>query len=185
MTVNKATIDLIKEFEGFRSSAYRDPVGVITIGYGTTGRAGVGIDPKMGMIITEAEAEYYLQKAVDKFAAAITPAITAAINENEFGAYVSLAYNIGPGAFKRSSSLRHFNSGDKGRAAANILLWNKAGGRVLNGLVRRRKREQALFLAPVAKRPPVIPDFAQAEANAPSFWAAIFAAFKTLFRKGA
>ena len=151
MKVNKAALDLIKEFEGFRSKAYRDAVGVWTIGYGTTAMAGVGIEPKAGMSITEAEAEYYLQKGVDKFAAQIEKHIAAPINENEFGAFVSLAYNIGPGAFSKSSSLRHFNEGNKARAAQNILLWNKAGGKVLKGLVRRREAEKRLFETPVTK----------------------------------
>jgi len=153
MKVNKAALDLIKEFEGLRLEAYRDSVGVWTIGYGTTARAGVGIKPQRGMVITEAEASHYLEKGVSKFADSIRPAITAPINENEFGAFVSLAYNIGPSAFKRSSSLRHFNNGDKARAAQNILLWNKAGGKVLRGLVRRREAEKALFETPVKPAP--------------------------------
>jgi lysozyme len=87
---------------------------------------------------------------VDKFAATIRPKITAPINDNEFGAFVSLAYNIGPGAFMKSSALRHFNAGDKAKAADAILLFNKAGGRVLQGLVNRRKDERVLFLTPVS-----------------------------------
>lgn len=148
MKVNSEAIALIKKWEGFSPKTYFDSVGVPTIGYGTTARAGVGIDPKAGMTITEEEAEWYLQKAVDKFADQIRPHITAPINDNEFGAFVSLAYNIGPGAFKKSSALRHFNAGDKERAAKSILLWNKAGGKVLKGLVRRREAEKALFETP-------------------------------------
>lgn len=178
MSVNKAALDLIKEFEGFRAEAYRDPVGIWTIGYGTTDAAGVGISPKAGRVITEAEAEWYLQKTVDKFAAQITPAITAPINENEFGAFVSLAYNIGPGAFRKSSALRHFNAGDKAKAADSILLFNKAGGKVLRGLVRRREAERALFLTPVepAKEP-------AKEPASGGIWAAILAAIMSIFRR--
>ena len=135
--INKAALDLIKEFEGFRAEAYRDPVGIWTIGYGTTAMAGVGIDPKPGMRISEADATEYLMRAVEKFAAQIRPKITARINDNEFGAFVSLAYNIGPKNFARSSALRKFNAGDREGAADAMLLWNKAGGRVLPGLVRR------------------------------------------------
>lgn len=171
MKVNQATIDLIKEFEGFRAKAYRDAVGVLTIGYGTTARAGVGINPKPGMEITEAEAEWYLQRTVQKFADQIRPAIIAPINENEFGAFVSLAYNIGPYAFKRSSALRHFNAGDKERAARSILLFNKAGGRVLKGLVRRREAERKLFLTPTP----------EPEAPTSSGLAALFNAISKLF----
>lgn len=149
MKVNQATIDLIKKWEGFRAEAYRDPVGIWTIGYGTTARAGVGIEPRAGMKITEAEAERYLRKSVEKFADAIRPHITAPINENQFGAFVSLAYNIGPGAFIESTALRRFNDGDIPGAAEAMKWWNKAGGRVLRGLVNRREDEVRLFMTPV------------------------------------
>lgn len=150
MTINKAGIDLIKKWEGFRAETYRCSAGVLTIGYGTTKAAGVGIDPQPGMRISEPKAEEYLRITVDKFAAAIRPAITAPINDNEFAAFVSLAYNIGPGAFRKSSALRHFNQGNKAKAADAILMWNRAGGKVLKGLQNRRAEERALFLAPVA-----------------------------------
>lgn len=149
MKINQATIDLVKEFEGFRAKAYKCPAGVWTIGYGTTASAGVGITPKEGMTITEAEAERYLRAALDKFADQIAPLITAPTNENEFGAFLSVAYNIGPGAFKKSSALRLFNAGDKDGAAKALLLWNKAGGKVLKGLTRRREAERKLFLTPI------------------------------------
>lgn len=151
MTVNARTIDLIKQFEGLRLAAYLDAADppVWTIGYGTTAAAGVGIEPKAGMYITQAEAEMYLRRGVEKFAAQIAPMITRPINENEFGAFVSLAYNIGPSAFARSSALRHFNAGDKAAAADAILMWNRAAGVVLKGLVRRRAAERDLFLTPV------------------------------------
>jgi lysozyme len=148
MNDNQATVDLIKEFEGFRANAYRDAVGIWTIGYGTTAMAGVGIKPAMGMTISQSDAEAYLCATLNKFAVQIAPAITAPINENEFGAFVSLAYNIGPGAFKKSSALREFNAGNKKKAADAILLWNKAGGKVLRGLTRRREAERKLFLTP-------------------------------------
>lgn len=146
MTINAAGLTLIKSFEGFRADAYLDPVGVPTIGYGTTSAAGVGITVKLGMRITEAQAQAYLAAALDKFAAHIRPLIKVPINENEWAAFLSLAYNIGPGAFGKSSALRKFNQLDRAGAADAILLWNKAGGRVLKGLMRRREAERALFL---------------------------------------
>ena len=170
--INRATIDLIKEFEGLRLHTYTDAAGVLTIGYGTTAAAGVGIVPVPGMTITEAEAEYYLEQAVQKFADQIDNMISAPINSNQFGAFVSLAYNIGPGAFSRSSALRHFNEGDKAKAADAILLWNKAGGKVLRGLQRRRAAERALFLRPTPVTNP---------STAPSFWADLFKALLALF----
>lgn len=142
-------VDIIKRFERFEAETYLDAVGVPTIGYGTTAAAGVGIVPVPGMTISEVQAEKYLRRAVEKFARKIDPLITAPINENERSAFLSLAYNIGPGAFARSSALRHFNAGDKAKSADAILLWNKAGGKVLNGLKRRRWAERALFLTPM------------------------------------
>lgn len=147
--INQATVNLIKEFEGFRARAYKCPAGVWTIGYGTTAAAFVGLDPKEGMKITEAEAEKYLHTALHKFSSAIAESIRKPINDNEFGAFLSLAYNIGSGAFKKSSALRYFNAGDKAKAADAILLWNKAGGKTLSGLTRRRAAERALFLTPI------------------------------------
>lgn len=164
--LNNATIDLVKRFEGLRTTAYRDSAGVWTIGYGTTARAGVGIDPVEGMTITEAEAEYYLQKGLEKFSVEITGAITRPINENEFGAFVSLAYNIGTHAFKRSTALRKFNEGDKRGAANAMLMWRRAGGRVLDGLVRRREAERTLFLTPVRADAPA--QDIQPDRNSPS-----------------
>jgi lysozyme len=149
MNINQATIDMVKEFEGFKAEAYKCPAGVWTIGYGTTAAADVGIMPSKGMTISKSYAEKYLHAALAKFADQIAPSITPPINENEFGAFVSLAYNIGPGSFKKSSALRSFNAGDKEGAAKAILLWNKAGGKVLNGLTRRREAERKLFLTPV------------------------------------
>ena len=155
MKINQDTIDLVKRFEGLRTRAYVDSAGVWTIGYGTTARAGLGITPRHGMTITDAEAEYYLEKGLRKFAKQIEPYFTREPNENQFGAFLSLAYNIGPSAFKRSSALRHFNSGDDAKAAKAIKLWNKAGGKKMVGLVRRRAAEVELFNKPVRVIEPV------------------------------
>jgi GH24 family phage-related lysozyme (muramidase) len=146
--INAEALALIKRWEGFRADAYQDAVGVWTIGYGTTARAGVGIDPKPGMRITEAQATGYLLKAIDKFATAIKPGMKRTPTSNQYGAMLSLAYNIGPTAFLGSTVLRRFNSGDLANAANAFLMWNKAGGRILQGLVNRRHDERALFLKP-------------------------------------
>ncbi len=108
----------------------------------------MGISPKAGVKISKEQAEVYLLKALDKFATQIEAGITAPINENEFGAFLSLAYNIGPGAFLKSTALRKFNKGDKAGAAEAIKLFNKDNGKVVRGLVRRREAEVALFLTP-------------------------------------
>jgi lysozyme len=151
--INAAGISLIKNFEGCKLKAYQDSAGVWTIGWGTTGRAGLGIEPAEGMTITQEEADYWLEKGVNKFADEIAPLITAPINANEMAAFTSLAYNIGTTNFAKSSALRHFNAGNKMAAAESMQLWNMAGGKVLNGLVRRRSAEVTLFLTPVPPEP--------------------------------
>lgn len=154
MQVTQLAVDLIKGFEGLSLGAYRDMVGVWTIGYGTTAMAGVGITPAKGMTITKAEAERYLRRALDKFAASIGSNIRAIMNDNEAAALLSLAYNIGPGNFLSSSALRYFNAGQKDLCANSILKWNKVtqGGVLVfsQGLMNRREKEREVFLRAVA-----------------------------------
>ena len=157
--INQATLDLVKRWEGFKPEAYICPAGKWTIGWGITAEAGIGVTPVRGMRVTREEAERHLKLALDKFGAEIRPAITAPINENEFGAFLSLAFNIGSPKFRSSSALRHFNAGDKTKAAAAIKLWNKAKNpktgklETLQGLVNRREDEVKLFWTPVDSRP--------------------------------
>jgi lysozyme len=147
MNINQDGLDLVKRFEGLRLTSYKDPVGIWTIGYGTTTRAGVGVTVGPNMTITEEQAEGYLRKALDKFALRISGGFTRTPTSNQFSAMLSLAYNIGPGAFLKSTCLKRFNAGDIDGAAEALTWFNKAGGKVLNGLVRRRAAERELFLA--------------------------------------
>ncbi len=161
--VNQAAIDLIKEFEGFRANAYRDSVGVWTIGYGHTSRAG---EPKVkpGMRITRAEGERILKKDVAMFAADVERALgndADKLNDNQFGAIVSFAYNVGIGNLKKSSVLKAIRRGDLDAVPAKLKLWNKAGGKVLKGLVRRRKAEGELFMRPATVERPAATDSGQ------------------------
>lgn len=151
-TLNEASISLIKSFEGWRANAYRDSVGVWTIGYGHTSMAG---PPKVtsNLKITKAEGEDMLQHDLQKYAKAVDDAITVSLTPNQFGALVSFCYNVGPGNFRKSSVLRYTNAGNFKGVPARLLLWNKAGGRVLNGLTRRRKAEGKLFLKSVNHKP--------------------------------
>lgn len=146
MIVNQRTIDLIKRWEGCKLTAYQDVAGIWTIGYGTTVNAGVGVEPHEGMKITQEQADELLHKTLDKFAPAVFSRITVPVTANEFGACLSLAYNIGLGAFAKSTVLREINAGDKSAAAGAFHMWNKAGGRVVKGLMARRDAEVELFL---------------------------------------
>jgi lysozyme len=146
--LNKASLDLIKRWEGCKLKAYKCSAGVWTVGYGLTTNAGL-IEVGPDTVITQEEADWYLEKTVEKFLAEIRPSITAPINENEIGAFTSLAYNIGPTAFRKSSALRHFNAGNKSKVPNAMRMWRKAGGKVVKGLVNRRESEVDLFLTPV------------------------------------
>ena len=179
MNIPKQAIEIVKRWEGLKLKAYKDVAGIVTIGYGTTAAAGVGITPRLGMTITQSESEWYLERALSKFGAKIRPKITAPINDNEWAAFLSLAYNIGPTGFARSSALRHFNAGNKAKAAASILFWNKAGGKVVKGLVNRRADEQALFLTPQATTTTKTPSTPPAA----GIWAAIIAFIAALTGK--
>ena len=146
MKINKATIDLVRRFEGLELEAYRDPVGVVTIGYGYTNKAGFGPGVQMGNVWTEKQANDMLIEGLERFGQEILPMMTRRPTANQFGAMLSLAYNIGSGAFGRSTCLRRFNAGDIEGAAEALTWFNKAGGKVLRGLVRRRTAEMELFL---------------------------------------
>lgn len=147
MNINQETVDLVKIYEGLRLKSYRDPVGVWTIGYGTTTNAGIGVSVGAGMTITEEKAQEYLRKALEKFSDDIIPLFKVKPTDNQFGAMLSLSYNIGPSAFARSTCLKRFNAGDIDGAAEALTWFNKAGGKVLRGLVRRRAAERELFLS--------------------------------------
>lgn len=148
--INCAGLALIKAFEGLRLAAYRCPAGVWTIGYGHTGP-----DVKPGQRITAAEAEALLRGDLDRFESGVERALNGVVTtENQFAAMVSLAYNIGLGGFGRSAVLRLHKAGKFTLAANALLLWVKAGGRSLPGLVRRRTAERALYLTPDKGRTP-------------------------------
>lgn len=137
---NRNGLLLIKSFEGLRLRAYRDAVGIWTIGFGTTR----GVRP--GMTISEDQAIAFLQEDLSRFEKAINDSVKVAINDNQFSALSSFTYNVGPGAFRSSTMLRKLNAGDIHGAADEFPRWNKAGGRPLAGLTRRRNAERLLFL---------------------------------------
>ena len=137
---NRNGLQLIKAFEGLRLQAYKDPVGIWTVGYGTTRNA------RPGMTISEAEAEAFLQADLVRFEQAINDALQVPVNDNQFSALSCFTYNVGPGAFRSSTLLRMLNQQDVYGAADQFPRWNKAGGRPLAGLTRRRQAERLLFL---------------------------------------
>lgn len=144
MKTSKPGRDLIDQFEANKLVAYKDCVGIWTIGRGHTAAAGAPI-PVAGMRITPQESDEIFIRDLEKFEAGVSRAIKRPMTQPQFDAFVSLAFNIGVGAFSKSSVVSRFNRGDVNGAAAAFLMWNKAGGRELAGLTRRRKAEMKLF----------------------------------------
>ncbi len=147
MQINRAGLDLLKSFEGWRSEAYQDVTGIWTIGYGHTSRAGA---PEVypGMTITREEGDAILLTDLERFSEAIGPHIKVTLNANQYSALLSFAYNVGPANFKKSSVLAYVNQKRFAEVPGRLALWTKAGGKVLRGLSRRRAAEGGLFLRP-------------------------------------
>lgn len=145
MHVSPSGVDLICNFEGLRLKAYDDGVGVWTIGYGTT-KYPNGIRVKKGDTCTLEQAKSYMQHDLKKFEQTVNSAVNVPINQNQFDALVSLAYNIGSTAFKNSTLVKRLNEGNYKAAANQFDVWVNAGGKRMQGLVNRRAAEKALFL---------------------------------------
>lgn len=148
MKTSEVGLNIIKKWEGLRLSAYPDPAThgePYTIGYGHTSRAG---PPKVtpGMRISNSEASDILKDDLKKFEDAVSKLLKRTPTQSQFDAMVSLTFNIGEGNFKNSTVLRKFNAGDIEGAAEAFMLFVKAGGKVMQGLVNRRSDERALFL---------------------------------------
>ena len=143
--LTQENVDLIKQFEGKRLTAYQDSVGIWTIGYGHT--KGV----YEGMKITEKGASQFLIEDLAVATACVNRVIKRPMNDQEFGAFVSLTHNIGVGAFAGSTAARMFNKGDKDGARQGILMWNKItvrGKKIESmGLANRRSIEALYFEA--------------------------------------
>jgi lysozyme len=136
---------MIEGFEGNRLVAYKDSAGVLTISVGHTSAAGAPI-VRPGMRITAGESEQIFANDLRKFERGVEQNVKVPLLPCEFDSLVSLAFNIGLGAFKSSTLLRDLNRGDKRRAADRFLDWNRAGGKVVRGLEKRRAVERAHFL---------------------------------------
>jgi lysozyme len=155
MNLSERGLDLIKGFEGYHTKlpngdciAYRCPANVLTIGYGCT--KGV----REGMIWTEAQAKAALAKEIATHESAVMRLVSVDLNQNQFDALVSFAYNVGNGALEKSTLLKKLNAGDYPGAQAEFMKWNKAAGKVLRGLSIRRAKEAALFAERVEEDEP-------------------------------
>lgn len=187
MKVTDEGLALIRRFEGFRSKAYRDVVGVWTIGYGHTSMAG---PPEVtpGLRITREEGAAILARDVETFANGVRDSVTVPLTDAQFSALASFAYNVGLGAFRRSSVLKAVNARDFAAVPRRLNLWVKAGGRTLAGLVRRRAAEGALFASDEAPSPEtgplaqVEPAAAKPSRRSKTLWSALAATIAALLQ---
>lgn len=141
-STNTDGVKIITTYEGLSLKSYLCPAGVWTIGYGHTD----GV--KRGDTITREQAESMLLDDLVLFEQAVRNGLEIEVNENQFSALVAFVYNVGAGAYEKSTLLRKINAGDFVGASKEFARWNKAGGRVLPGLVKRRQAEMELFLKP-------------------------------------
>ena len=146
MSVSNKGVDLICEFEGKRLAAYDDGVGVWTIGFGTI-KYPNGVRVKKGDTCTLDQAKEYMRHDLIEFEHTVNSSVKVPLNQNQFDALVSLAYNIGSNAFKSSTLVKKLNAGDYQGAADQFNVWINAGGKRMQGLVNRRDREKLLFLS--------------------------------------
>lgn len=140
MKTSQKGIDLIKQFEGCRLSAYKCPAGVWTIGYGHT----YGV--KAGQKISQKQADEFLKEDLKSFEAAVNKYVKVSLTQNQFDALVSFSFNVGSEALRTSTLLRLLNQGKYEEAAEQFDRWVFVSFKKLDGLVRRRKAEKELFL---------------------------------------
>ena len=145
MQTSDKGIALIKQFEGCKLTAYQDSVGVWTIGYGWT-KPVDGKPIRAGMTIKQETAERLLKTGLVSYENDVSRLVKVDLTQGQFDALVSFTYNLGARSLSTSTLLRKLNAGDYAGAADEFLHWNKAGGKVLNGLTRRREAERDLFL---------------------------------------
>ena len=146
MSVSNKGVDLICEFEGEQLIAYDDGVGVWTIGFGTI-KYPNGVRVKKGDTCTLDQAKEYMRHDLIEFEHTVNSSVKVPLNQNQFDALVSLAYNIGSNAFKSSTLVKKLDTGDYQGAADQFNVWVNAGGKRMQGLVSRRDREKLLFLS--------------------------------------
>ena len=139
MKTSDVGIELIKEFEGCKQVAYQDSVGVWTIGYGHTK------DVYEGQLSIKKTCERFLAEDIAEFEDYVEAIVEVSLSQNQFDALVAWTFNLGPGNLLKSTMLRKLNEGDYDAVPDEMRRWNKAGGEVLNGLVRRRDAEANLF----------------------------------------
>jgi lysozyme len=147
--VNDATMNLIKQYEGFVPSPGPDPVGLPTVGYGHKCQQPNCAEVPYPIPLSRDSAHALLRDDLSRFTKCVSNSVSdsVSLNDNQFGTLTSFAYNVGCGAFKSSTLLHRISAGEDPNVVAHDELkkWNKAGGRELKGLTDRRAAEDKLF----------------------------------------
>ena len=139
MKISLEGLSLIKKFEGCKLEAYKCSAGVWTIGYGHT----TGV--KEGDVCTQEEAEKLLRGDIFKFEEYVQDSVKVDLDQSQFDALVAWTFNLGPGNLRSSTMLKKLNNGEYESVPFEMRRWNKAGGKTLDGLIRRRQAESLLF----------------------------------------
>lgn len=148
MKTSKKGIELIKKYEGFRSEPYRDAVGVPTIGYGATYYPNGNKVKMTDRPITEPQATELLKVMLKSYENSVKMLVTSELNQNQFDALVSFVYNLGAGNLSKSTLLKKINTNPNDESIkTEFKRWNRAGGKILNGLTRRRNEEADLYFS--------------------------------------
>ncbi len=147
MRLDKQGYDLIKQFEGCKLTAYQDSVGVWTIGYGSTYYENMQ-KVKKGDKVSQQRANEIFEFVANRFARNVDDIITSQPSQNQFNAVVSLAYNIGLGNFQKSTLLKKLNRNPNDKTIKDeFMKWINAGGKPLQGLINRRKKEAGIYFS--------------------------------------
>ena len=133
--------DFIKSFEGWSATPYLCTGSVPTIGWGTT--KGITMNTPA---ITKEEGDRLFDRDLIQFENAVMDLVEVPLNQNQFDALVSFTYNCGISALQKSTLLKKLNAGDYGGVSVEFAKWNKSGGKITKGLVRRRTAERELWL---------------------------------------
>jgi lysozyme len=141
--INDDGLKLIKQWEGLRTTAYRDTGGVLTIGYGHTSDATYPV--KLGMVVTEAKAEEMLRYDLSEAEETVERLVKVPLNDNQFATLVSFVFNLGEPQFSTSTLLKKLNAGDYGAVPAELARWVHDNGKKIDGLVNRRAAEAGLW----------------------------------------
>jgi len=139
MKISLEGLALIKKFEGCKLEAYKCSAGVLTIGYGHTSNV------KEGDTITQEEADELLKEDIAKFEEYVNYNVIVELNQSQFDALVAWTFNLGPGNLRESTMLKKLNNSDFASVPFEMRRWNRAGGKTLDGLIRRREAESLLF----------------------------------------